>query len=532
MPLRRIHIVSLAVVLSAAVAPAQQPTPLRPIQIENGKLLGVLTADQKVVAYKGIPYAQAPVEELRWRPPQPVGKWKKILFARDFGAHCLQSGGYPDMVFHDSGASEDCLTLNVWAPFNAKPDKKSPLLPVMVWIYGGGFQAGGTSENRQDGQFLAHRSVIVVSMNYRLGIFGFFAHPELDAESSNHASGNYGLMDQATAIAWVRRNISAFGGDPANITVFGQSAGSESVSVLMASPISKDLFAKAIGESGSEFPGPGRNLPTLQQTEQRNIAWADRSFGSSKLFFLRMLPANELLDAALSKTNPAPHFGPIVDGFFLPDTLPHIFADGKQAHIPLLAGWVANEARPRTPPTADSFTVQAHIDFGPDALKFLALYPASTDAEAIRSADDYASDHSMAFPTWSWLEAQTRTGNAPVYRYFFDLPSPGDRNHTVDLGAFHSDDIEYVFGTLDSRPGMAIRPQDHALSDLMQQYWTNFARTGNPDPANSTLPHWPAYTAADNYEVMHLDATPAASPDSHRPRYLFLTDEWSKPTPQ
>ncbi len=513
--------------------PPPNPPPFAPSRSKTASFSASLTPDQKIIAYKGIPYAQPPLEDLRWRPPQPAGKWKKVLFARDFGPHCIQSGGYPDMVFHDSGESEDCLTLNVWAPFNAKPDKKSPALPVMVWIYGGGYYTGGTSESRQDGQFLAHRGVIVVSMNYRLGIFGFFAHPELDAESPNHASGNYGLMDQAAAIAWVRRNIAAFGGDPANITVFGQSAGSSSVSALMASPVSKDLFAKAIGESGAEFPGRGRSLPSREQAEQSNFAWANRAFGSSKLFFLRMLPANELLDAALSNTNPAPRFGPVIDGFFLPDTLPHIFADGKQAHIPLLAGWVANESRPDTPPTADSFTVQAHIQFGPDALKFLALYPASTDAEALHSADDFATDQS-AFPTWEWLEAQTRTGNAPVYRYFFDLPSPGDRNHSIAMGAFHSDDIEYVFGTLDSRPGMAIRPEDRALSDLMQQYWTNFASTGHPNgnPANSTLPQWPVYTPAASYPVMHLDAHPAAQPDNHRPRYLFLDSIWSKPDAQ
>jgi para-nitrobenzyl esterase len=509
--------------LLAASAAAQKPAALRPIQIENGKLLGVLTPDQKVIAYKGVPYAQPPTENLRWSPPQPIGKWKKVLLAADFGPHCLQSGGYPDMVFHDSGASEDCLTLNVWAPFNAKPDRKASGLPVMVWIYGGGFQTGGTSENRQDGQFLAHRDVIVVSMNYRLGIFGFFSHPELTTESANHTSGNYGLMDQAAAIAWVRRNIAAFGGDPANITIFGQSAGSMSVSALMASPVSKDLFAKAIGQSGAEFPGSGRGMSTLTQAEQTDADWATRAFGSSKLFYLRQLPAKEIVDAAMSRTVPAPHFGPVVDGSFLPDSLPAIFAAGKQAHVPLLAGWVANEDRPRTPPTADSFTVQAHIDFGPAALKFLALYPATTDAEAIRSADDFATDHSMAFPTWSWLEAQTRTGSALVYRYFFALASPGDRNHTVDMGAFHSDDIEYVFGTLDSRPDMPIRPEDRYLSELMQQYWTNFARTGDPNGPN--LPKWPVY-AADNYPVMHLDAHPAAAPDTLRPRYLFLDTIW------
>ena len=518
---------ALLLFAATALITAQKPLEVRPIQIENGKLLGVLTPDQKVIAYKGIPYAQPPLEELRWRPPQPVGKWKHVLFAQDFGPHCIQSGGYPDMVFHDPGPSEDCLTLNVWAPYDPKPPKKAPLLPVMVWIYGGGFTTGGTSESRQDGQFLAHRGVIVVSMNYRLGIFGFFTHPELTAESPAQASGNYGLMDQAAAIAWVRRNIAAFGGDPANITIFGESAGSMSVSAQMASPIANTLFAKAIGESGSEFPGT-RGMQTRQQAEQANVAWATRTFGSSKLFYLRMLPTDEILKAATAHTNPRPpSFQPVVDGYFLPDPLPRIYAAGKQAHIPVLGGWNANESRPATVPTADSFTVQAHTQFGPDALRFLAAYPATTDAEAVRSAGDFEGDKFIAFSTWAWLEAQTKTGNAPVYRYFFSLGSPGDRNHTPAMGAFHSDDIEYVFGALDSRAEMAVRPEDRALSDLMQQYWTNFAKTGDPNGPN--LPKWPAYSPTDNYPVMHLNATPAAQPDDLRPRYLFLDSIWGSP---
>jgi para-nitrobenzyl esterase len=293
----------------------------------------------------------------------------------------------------------------------------------------------------------------------------------------------------------------------------------------MASPIAKDLFAKAIGESGSEFTGPDRSLLPLAQTEQRDAAWATRAFGSARLFYLRQLPADEILKAAMDRTrNPAPPFRPIIDGYFLPDSLPHIYAAGKQAHIPLLGGWVANEDRPDTVPTADSFTVQAHTEFGPDALKFLTVYPATTDAEAVRSAYDYASDHSMGFVTWAWLEAHAQSGAAPVYRYFFDLPSPGDRNHPANQGAFHSDDIEYVFGALDPRPEMPIRPEDRALSELMGQYWTNFAKAGDPNAPG--LPKWPAYTAADNYEVMHLDAAPAAKPDTLRPRYLFLNSVW------
>jgi para-nitrobenzyl esterase len=512
----------LALFIGAATA--QKAAEVRPIQIENGKLLGVLTPDQKVIAYKGVPFAQPPVDELRWRPPQPVGKWKKILFARDFGSHCIQQGSYPDMVFHDPGPSEDCLTLNVWAPYDPKPTKKSPALPVMVWIYGGGFATGGTSENRQDGEFLAHRGVIIVSMNYRLGIFGFMALPDLSGESANHTSGNYGLMDQAAAIAWVRRNIAKFGGDPTNITVFGQSAGSMAVSALMASPILNGAFDKAIGESGAEFPAAGRSLPPREQAEQVYSAWADRAFGSSKLFYLRQLPADELSRAAMAQT--APRFGPIVDGYFLPDTLAHIYADGKQAHIPLLAGWVANECNPDfAAPPPDTFIARARTQFAADADKFFALYPVSTAAQATQSSNDYAGDQFIAFSTWSWLEAQTKTSNAPVYRYFFDLPSPGDRFRPASMGAFHSDDIEYVFGTLDSRPGMHVRPEDRALSEQMQQYWTNFAKSG--DPNGTGLPKWPVYTPADNYQVMHLDATPAAQPDKLRPRYLFLEDKWS-----
>jgi para-nitrobenzyl esterase len=524
-----LHTLLAVFLFAAAIASAQKPPRVRPVQIENGKLQGVLTADLKVIAYKGVPYAAPPVGDLRWRPPQPVAKWKHILFARDFGPHCIQSGGYPDMVFHDPGPSEDCLTLNVWAPVpsTAKPAPKHPaLLPVMVWIYGGGFTTGGTSENRQDGEFLAHRRVVVVSMNYRLGIFGFFAHPELAAESSNNASGNYGLMDQTAAIAWVRRNIAAFGGDPANITLFGESAGSFSVSAQIASPIAKGLISKAIGESGAAFYSGGLGFQPRQQAELEDAAWAERAFGSSRLFYLRSLTADELLEKATAHATQPPRFQPVIDGLFLPDSLPHIYAAGQQAHIPVLGGWNANEGRAPASTTAASFTAQAQKEFGENAPALLAVYPASSDAEALQSANDYAGDRFIAFSTWAWLEAQVRTGGAPVYRYFLDLGSPGDRNHSVAQGAFHSDDIEYIFGTLDSRPEMAIRPEDRALSDQMGQYWTNFARTG--DPNGPGLPRWLPYNAAGGWQVLHLDAAPASLPDALRPRDLFLDSQWGR----
>jgi para-nitrobenzyl esterase len=514
---------------AAATATAEKPPQVRPVQIENGKLQGVLTADLKVIAYKGVPYAAPPVGDLRWRPPQPVGRWKGVLFARDFGPHCIQSGSPPVVVFHDPGPSEDCLTLNVWAPVpsTAKPAPRHPaLLPVMVWIYGGGDTTGGTSENRQSGEFLAHRGVIVVSMNYRLGVFGFFAHPELAAESASNASGNYGLMDQTAAIAWVRRNIAAFGGDPANITLFGESEGAFSVSAQMASPLAKGLFSKAIGESGAAFYCIG--FQPREQAEREDAAWAEHAFGSSRLFYLRTITADELVQKAIASSDrPPPYFfGPVIDGLFLPDTLPHIYAAGQQAHIPVLGGWNANESRANDIHPAASFTTQAQQEFGADAPAFLALYPATTDAEALQSANDYAGDRFIAFSTWAWLEAQVGTSGATVYRYFFALGSPGDRNHTSSMGAFHSDDIEYVFGALDSRPEMAIRPVDRALSDQMMQYWTNFARTG--DPNGPGLPRWLPYNAAGGWQVMHLDATPASQPDALRGRYLFLDTQWGR----
>jgi para-nitrobenzyl esterase len=502
--------------------------PLR-IKTDKGEIEGLLTADKQVRAFKGIPYAAPPVGDLRWQPPQPIAKWSHTLSAKDFGSRCLQAVSYNDMIFHDPGASEDCLTLNVWTPAKAK----SGTLPVMVWIYGGGFSAGGTSEARQDGQFLAHRDVVIVSMNYRLGIFGFFAHPELTAESSHHASGNYGLLDQTAALNWVRENIAAFGGDPSNVTIFGESAGSMSVSAQMASPIARGLFAKAIGESGGAFPGPRPSFEPREQVEQRDMAFAQTAFHTSSLAELRKLPADTILQAAIAKTTPRPpRFAPDVDGYFLPDSVSNLYAAGHQAHIPLLAGWNADEARgeilhAKTPATVESFTATAQADFGDDAQKFLEVYPATTDAEALISAGDYSSDHFIAYSTWRWLEAQVDTGKSPVYRYRFDLGSPGDTNHPEDVGAFHSDDIEYVFGTLDSRSGATWRPEDRRLSDQIGSYWTNFARTG--DPNTPGLPNWPTYNASTQWQVMHLDATSTAKPDTQRARYLFLKQIWDKP---
>ena len=505
---------------TAAVAATSQT-----VKTDKGVVEGEPTADNKVMSFKGVPYAAPPVGKLRWAAPVPAEPWTGVRSARDFGYHCVQSVIYNDMAFHDPGPSEDCLTLNVWTPVGAKPGT----LPVMVWIYGGGYSGGGASEGRQDGQFLARRNVVVVSMNYRLGIFGFFAHPELTAESPQRASGNYGLMDQTAAIRWVKDNISAFGGDASNITIFGESAGSFSVSAQMASPLSKDLFQKAIGESGGALGSSRPPDPSREQSEKTDTAFALVTYGTSKLAELRRIPTEDIMRPIMAAHN-APRFGPDVDGYFLPRPVAEIYAAGAQAHIPLLAGWNAGEGRANVVASGNKFTAagfaqQAQTDFPGRSAEFLKLYPAASEEQAMNSAVDFAGDKFIAFSTWRWLEAQVATGEAPVYRYYFALGNPGDKFHTAADGAFHSDDIEYVFGALDSRPEALWRPEDRAVSNEIQSYWTNFARTGNPNGPG--LLNWPIYGPAE-WQTMRIDATSAAQPDANRARYLFLDSVWGK----
>jgi para-nitrobenzyl esterase len=503
------------------------------IKTAQGTVEGALTPDAKVRAFKGIPYAAPPVGNLRWAAPQPPAKYNGTLSAKDYGNHCAQANSFADMIFHDPGPSEDCLTLNIWTPADAKPGAK---LPVMFWIHGGGYYAGGSSEARQDGQFLAHRNVIIVTINYRLGIFGFFVHPELTAESPHHASGDQGLLDQVQALQWTHDNIAAFGGDPANITIFGESAGSFSVSSLMASPLSKNLIAKGIGESGGALVSEALPAQTRAERETIDSAAAQTLLGTSSLAELRKIPTDKILQA-LTTTKTHPRFSPEVDGYFLPESVAAIYAAGHQAHVPLIAGWNADEVRAAiimnpNKPTVATFTASAQKDYGDAAPDFLKLYATTTDAEAQTSAGDLISDRFIAYSTWRWIEAETKTGGAPVYRYLFAEPAPTDKYHPVAVGAFHSDDIEYVFGTLDSRPGATFTPADRTLTDQVQQYWTNFAKTG--DPNSPTLPHWPVYKPTD-YQVIRLDGTiapTAAAPDTLRSRYLFLDTHPLKPLTQ
>lgn len=533
-PLRTLPLALLALITSAPLtsitAQAEKPPS---VKIEDGELAGKLSADGHVRIFLGIPFAAPPVGPLRWKPPQPSAKWKGVKQATAFGPRCMQPTVNADMVFHDSGLSEDCLTLNVWAPASAK---KGQPLPVMVWIYGGGFSTGSTSEGRQEGEQFARNGVVLVSMNYRMGIFGFFAHPALAAESPQHAAGNYGLMDEAAALLWTQRNIRAFSGDPKNITVFGESAGSFAVSAMMASPMARDTLARAIGESGAAFSRSGLSFPPLAVSEKQDEAFARDVLGKTSLADLRSIPAEDLLKAANNQRPPAARFSPDLDGYFLSEAVPAIFAAGKQAHVPLLAGWNLDEASNRVvnmnpQPTLASYREMAQKTYGTQAEDFLKAYSAETDEEAIRRMKDLAADQFIAASTWEWIEAHVKTGNAPVYRYKFDRPSPGDPNHPATSGAFHSDEIEYVFNVLDSRSGAAWKPEDYALSKQMQSYWINFARTG--DPNGPGLPNWPRY-ALEDFPLMHLDATSAASPATDRYRYIFLKHfaESAKPAAQ
>lgn len=502
-----------------AIASATTVFAAEVVHTASGDIEGTASADGKIRIFRGIPYAAPPVGDLRWKAPQPVEGWTGVRKAVDFGARCMQGHIYTDMVFRDSGPSENCLYLNVWTPATSGDAR----VPVMVWIYGGGFAAGAASEPRQDGENLARKGIVVVNLNYRLGIFGFFSLPELAKESGHNASGNYGLLDQVAALEWVHKNIGAFGGDAGNITIFGESAGSFSVSALMASPLSRDLIQKAIGESGAFF---GKTLPArnLKDSEQADAKFARDVFGTDSSSALRQKSADELLQAALKERNVV-RFAPNIDGYFLPESVPAIYASGKQAHIPLLAGWNADEGSYHQifkdeQPTAQNFIAWARKQFGDQADELLKLYPAATDEEAKQSAEALAGDQFIGYSTWKWINTQLKTGGSTVYRYRFeDAPPAAADEHGELRGAYHSAEIEFVFNVLPSK-NLPWRPEDFKLSDEMATYWSNFAKRGNPN--GEGLIKWPPYDKQDAYEVMHLKPGPEATVEKHRARYEFL----------
>jgi para-nitrobenzyl esterase len=519
---RHIAIAAILITTAASASNAQ-------VKTTAGAVRGATSADGQVRIFKGIPYAAAPIGDLRWKEPQPASAWEGVRDATEPGRQCMQGAIFGDIVFSQP-PSEDCLNLNIWTP--ATPSGR---LPVMVWIHGGGFQAGAGAEARHDGEAFVRKGVVLVTLNYRLGVFGFLAHPDLTRESGRSASGNYGMLDEVAALRWVKDNIAAFGGDPGNVTIFGESAGSFAVSALMASPVARGLFHKAIGESGAYFGEGPLGPQALPASEQAGVKFAT-ALGADSIAALRAKPAEEVLQAAL-KTQP--WFSPTVDGYFLPEDVATIFAAGRQARVALLAGWNADEVRSgvvlaKQKATAQSFSDETRKRYGQDADAILKAYPAGTDPEALESAASLASDVFIGYGTWKWIETHARTGRAPVYRYSFDrkIPVPADEQvngfpaTARDIGARHAGEIEYVFGSLDSRKGVPWEPIDRTLSDAMTSYWAAFARSGEPKAKG--LPRWPRF-AGDTGQVLHLDDKIAAKPDTQRPRYEALDAFMTRP---
>jgi para-nitrobenzyl esterase len=516
-------------VSTASIAAAQNQA-----TVSTGKLQGTTDAANSVRIFKGVPFAAPPIGDLRWKAPQPAKPWSGVRAADKFGSACLQTDVFGDILqyMRDAKPSEDCLNLNIWQPASSTSKSK---LPVFVWFYGGGFVAGGNSELRYDGEALARKGVIVVEPNYRLGVFGFLSYPELTKESGHNSSGNYGLLDQVAALAWVVKNIAAFGGDPHNITVGGESAGSLSVSALMASPLSRDLFQKAIGESGAFFPASptaGMQLRPVSTTEQNGLKFAE-SVGAQSLAELRAKSGEELLQAA-AKLNRGFGFGPNADGYFLMTDAVSIYTKREQARVPLLAGWNADEGKMQVlmnpnKTTAASFKEMAQKRYGDQAEEFLKLYPASNDDEALVSAETLSGDDFIAFSTWKWMDLQSKSG-APVYQYHFEQTpkyKPGSKAGTrpsEEAGARHAGELEYVFGTLKLAQGEAPwADEDLKLSDAIGTYWTNFIKTGNPNKPTTGLPDWPEYQGREGYSIMHLSGKNlGAAPDTVRARYEFL----------
>lgn len=488
------------------------------LTLASGTLRGTERDAGGVLSFKGIPYAAPPVGPLRWRPPQPVAAWAGERDATQFGKSCHGSP-LPGLDWMKANFSEDCLNLNVWTAATEPNERR----PVMVWVHGGGFVFGSSCFPNTDGARLATAGVVVVSFNYRLGVFGFLAHPELDAEGA--ASGNYGLRDQIAALEWVRDNIAAFGGDPDRVTLFGESAGAHAVGLLMTSPAAEGLFHRAIGQSGAWWDSEHGSIETHAEARGKGTALAAR-LGDGGIAGLRaLLPEqlsrgtawNFLLDPGTTA------FAPNVDGAIVPDSPGLVYAEGRQHRIPLLAGWNAEEhsyfgAR-ALPSRPAAFRAAAARQFGAEAMaEFDACYPSATRAEAQRSAETLIGDLVISAQTWEWLGAHRTSSGAPVFGYRFDHESP------YSPKALHTAEIPFVFGNLMPSPmrlkGPPSGTEDRHLSEVMIGYWSNFAATG--DPNGEGLPPWPCYGGAGS-QVMRFGPTAiAAGPEGVTRRFQLL----------
>ena len=536
--MKRLIPLSVCVVVSLLDIKAAQGAPTAPqVKIVNGVIEGSTTRSG-IRVFRGVPFAAPPVGELRWKAPQPVKNWEGVRPAAEFGSSCMQRPVFGDMEFRSKGMSEDCLYLNVWTPAKSATDK----LPVLVYFFGGGLVAGDGSEYRYDGESMAAKGIVSVTINYRLTVFGFLAHPELTAEAPYHASGNYGFLDQNAALQWVQANIAAFGGDPKRVTIAGQSAGSRSVTVQMLSPLSKGLFAGAIMESGSMVSAT--KPPSLADGEKRGLAFM-KAAGAPSLKDLRAMPVAQLL--ALTAQPAWARFEAIADNYQVPaqDLIEYVDA-GEQAHVPLLQGWVSEDRNARSllgdhPPTPEGYAAAVRQTFGADADRVLALYPAGqTENQVLDAAQTLATDDGMGYNMWRLGEGHRQSSGKPMYRYLYARPRPkflGAANQTPGTaggiitkttdapappkwrGAVHSAEIEYALGNLATNKHYAWEQADYQLSELMENYFANFIKTGNPNGPG--LPRWPAYAPDAGFQIMSLNVKSCAVPEA-RQRYLLL----------
>jgi len=464
------------------------------IVTKNGKIEG--TIENGIRTFKGIPFAAPPVGDLRWKAPQPVKSWDDVLKAYKFAPGSVQNQKLEQ--------SEDCLYLNVWTQAKSAKDK----LPVMVWIHGGGFTAGAPLEATYFGEKLTNKGVIYVSIAYRLGALGFLAHPELSAESPNKVSGNYGLLDMIEALKWVKKNISAFGGDPNKVTIFGESAGAIAISNLCASPLAKGLFAGAISESGGSF-GP------VEASSRRDGIVSLKGAENNGIEFMKQLNVTSV--AELRKINPqeffkvrAGGFWPNADGYVIPDDQYKLYETKKFNDVNVLIGFNSDEGGQFTRASnPEAYKKGIEARFGNFAGKILEAYPGNTDEQTYTSSADIFRETAFGWPTWTWARLQSRTGKSNVFLYYFDQKQPTNPRMPKELrGAPHAAEIKYVLENIDPK---TYGEADLKLSDLMGTYWTNFAKYGNPN--GEKLPEWPKFTE-NNQKVMYFKNTSEQSSEA------------------
>ena len=516
--------VLIVILASIAAAPGRAAFE-KPVRVTGGLVSGVSGRDPSVTVFKGLPFAAPPVGDLRWRAPKPVVAWQGVRKADTFGSSCMQSIAderkpwtYEFMTHTD--VSEDCLFLNVWTAAKSPTEKR----PVYVYIHGGANTEGSGAVPVYDGEGLARKGIVVVTVNYRLGVLGFFTHPELTKESEAHASGNYALLDLIAALRWVQESIGAFGGDAANVTVGGQSAGASNTHSLTASPLAKGLFHRAIAESGSTVAA-GTGTRTLSEQEQLGVKFAEAK-GARSLADLRGLSWKDLsapVAASGSANGPAPgfRFGVVVDGYVLPASVADVFASGKQNDVPTLTGANKHEggATPHPEITADAFQKQARQRFGDLADEFLALYPSATDEQA-RLVQNESSWDQARVSMYLWAMNRARTAKTKAFTYFWDHALPGP--DVEKYGAFHTSEVPYVMNAL----AMSNRPftdQDRRIADTLSSYWANFIKTG--DPNGPGLPPWPAVTKAPPM-TMEIGDKNAAIPVAGMPNRLAFFEKF------